>query len=307
MASLRGVYNILSTPFLPTDRLDGTSLRRLIEVNIAAGIDGITVLGVAGEAQKLTDDERRAVLKMTIETVAGRVPVIVGISRDGTLPTTEAARTAEEAGASGVMVAPPTFLQAGKVLTEHFRRVGEAVDVPIVLQDYPPSNGVVLTPRDLADLVRAVPSILTIKLEGVPTPLRIAQTLDLVGDRITIVGGLGGMYMVDELRRGSSGVMTGFAYPEVLVAAWKAWSTGDKDLATALLYRFLPLLAFEAQQGISVAIRKVALRLRGHIDHDFVRPPAAALDPRLIDDLVETISRIAINDALRTGTLRAEP
>lgn len=287
---LRGVYNILSTPFHPDGSLDEASLRRLVEATVAAGVDGITILGVAGEAQKLTDAERRRVIEVVIEAVQGRVPVFVGTSRDGTDATIAASREAEALGAAGVMVAPPTFLQPGPALTEHFRRIGEAIRIPVVLQDYPPVNGVTLSPSAMAELVEAVPAIVTIKLEDTPTPQRIGQTLKLTGDRVTIVGGLGGMYLLDELRAGASGTMTGFAYPEVLVAIWRAWNTGERERAAELYYRALPALVFEGQPKIGLAIRKETQRRRGLIAHATVRHPGPALDAGTLEALTEVLA-----------------
>jgi 4-hydroxy-tetrahydrodipicolinate synthase len=200
--------------------------------------------------------------------------------------------SAERAGAAGVMIAPPTFLQPGPGLT-HLRRIGEAISIPIVLQDYPPVNGVTMSPQAMAELVRAVPAIRTIKLEGTPTPQRTAQTLALTGDRATVVGGLGGMYLVDELRRGASGTMTGFAYPEVLVEIWRAWRAGDRGNAAELYARYLPLLVFEGQPGVGLAIRKEILR-RGLIDSAVVRHPGPRIDQGIVDDLEETLSLLDV-------------
>jgi 4-hydroxy-tetrahydrodipicolinate synthase len=141
MQSLRGVYNILSTPFGEDGSLDETSLRRLADATIAMGVDGITVLGVAGEAHKLLDDERRRVLEIVLEVNAGQVPVIVGTSREGTEATIAACREAQTAGAAGFMIAPPTFVQPGPALTAHYQRIAEATNLPIVLQDCPIVNG----------------------------------------------------------------------------------------------------------------------------------------------------------------------
>ena len=202
---------------------------------IEAGVDGITVLGVAGEAHKLDDAERLRVLRTVVEVNDGRLPIIVGTSRESTHSAVAAARAARAEGASGIMVAPPTFVQPGPALTAHVQRVGDATGLPLVLQDYPPVNGVTLSTHAIAELVHAVPQIVTIKVEDPPTPQRTAQILDFITDRVGIVGGLGGLYLLDELRCGSRGTMTGFAYPEVLVAAvrcvvtWRSGS-GGRDL-----------------------------------------------------------------------------
>lgn len=286
---LVGVYNILSTPFTDSGELDMQSLRTLTAATVDMGVDGITVLGVAGEAQKLLDDERRAVMTTVIEVVAGRIPVIVGVSRDGTTATIAACLEAQEAGAMGVMVAPPTFVQPGPGLTQHFAAIGEAIAIPMILQDFPTVNGVTMSPQQMADLVRAVPRISTIKLEDTPTPLRTAQTLALLPEHVSIVGGLGGMYLLDELRRGSSGTMTGFAYPEALIDIVRAWDDDDSERAEQIYYSFLPLLIFEGQPKLGVAIRKEILRRRGFIASNHVRRPGPVLDPGIADDLSATL------------------
>lgn len=296
MTGLRGVYNIMATPFTNEGALDEESLRRLTDATITMGVDGITVLGVAGEAQKLLDSERRRVLEIVIEVNADRVPIIVGASQNATDTTIAACTEAEEFGASGVMVAPPLYLQSGPALTEHFRRLGDAISIPIVLQDFPPSNGVTMTPADMANLVNTVPAITTIKLEDPPTPQRTSQTLALIEDpEATILGALGGIYYLDELRRGASGTMTGFAYPEALVAIWRAWDAGDRRKAAELFYRYLPLIQFEGQPKIGLAVRKEILRRRGLIATATVRHPGPRLDQGSMDDLVETIEIIGID------------
>lgn len=262
---------------------------------LETGINGVTVLGVAGEVHKLTDAERSRVLTAVIETVDGRVPVVVGTSRDGTDAAIAAAREAEDAGAAAVMVAPPAFAQAGPSLTEHYRRIGDATQLPIVLQDFPPANAVVLSLRAMADLVAAVASIVAIKLEDPPTPLRIAQTLALTEHQATLVGGLGGVYLLDELRRGASGTMTGFAFPEILAAIWQAWDSGDTHAATLISNRWLPLLAFEGQPKIGLAIRKELLRRRGFIDHATVRRPAHEVQDGIVADLDATLTALDLD------------
>jgi 4-hydroxy-tetrahydrodipicolinate synthase len=291
MKSLTGVYNILSTPFHDDGSLDDESLRRLVDATISAGVDGITILGVAGEAHKLLDAERRHIIETVLEVTAGRVPIIAGTSRDGTDATIAACQEAAAAGVAGFMIAPPSFVQPGPALTRHFEEIAGATSLPIVLQDYPPVNGVTMSPRAMAELVQAVPAIRTIKLEDVPTPQRIAQTLDLLrGSDVTIVGGIGGMYLLDELRRGSSGTMTGFAYPEVLVTICRAWSSGDRAAAMETYYRYLPLLVFEGQPKIGVAIRKEILRRRGLIACAIARQPGPRLDNAIAQDLTETLA-----------------
>ena len=163
-----------------------------------------------------------------------------------------------------------------------------------MLQDYPPVNGVTMSPRQLADLCQAVPAITTVKLEGTPTPQRTAQTLASAPKGVTVLGGLGGMYLLDELRRGASGTMTGFAFPEVLIRIWKAWKAGERLGAAEAYERHLPLLVFEGQPSIGLAIRKEILRRRGLIEHATVRHPGPRLDAGILADLDEVLGRLQL-------------
>jgi 4-hydroxy-tetrahydrodipicolinate synthase len=304
MEPVSGVYAILATPFLPDGELDETSLRRLTAATIDAGVDGITALGVAGEAHKLDDTERRRVMITVLEVNDGRLPIVVGASRESTHATVAAARMAEAAGAFGVMVAPPTFVQPGPSLTAHFKHISEATGLPIVLQDFPPVNGVTLPPRSIAELVQSVPHIIAVKVEDPPTPQRAAQIIAMIGDDVAIIGGLGGVYLLDELRCGSSGTMTGFAYPEVLVAIWRAWTRGDRAQAAAIYYRYLPLLVSEGQPKLGLGIRKEMLRRRGLIAHAVVREPGPIAEARTLEALSRTLADVDIDASLERGDLR---
>jgi 4-hydroxy-tetrahydrodipicolinate synthase len=193
-------------------------------------------------------------------------------------------------------------------LTQHFNRIADAMPLPIVLQDFPPVNGVFLSPQAMADLANAVPAIATIKLEDPPTPQRTAQTLAALAperrELVTILGGIGGMYMLDELRRGGSGTMTGFAYPEVLVKIWRAWDSGDRSAAAETYYQYLPAIIFEGQPKLGVAVRKEILRRRGLIDHATVRQPGPRLDDGSAADLTETLAATAIDAAFPAFALQ---
>lgn len=285
MAGLEGIYVIVATPFDERGRLDEESFATLLDKTVRAGVQGITILGVAGEAQRLSDAERERLTATAMRAIGGRIPVVVGVSHDGTDVTIERTQAAKAVGAAGVMIAPPTLIKVGKGLVEHFRRIGAEGGLPIVLQDFPPVNGVSMSPQFMAELVAAVPEIATIKLEDAPTAARMRQTKALTGDRVTYQGGVSGVYMLDELRAGSSGQMTGFPYPEILVDIWRSFAAGDEAKAADLYYRYLPLMLLDGQSGTGVAARKEILVRRGWIRTATVRQPGAALDARAKADL----------------------
>ncbi|HEX8210817.1 MAG TPA: dihydrodipicolinate synthase family protein [Longimicrobium sp.] len=293
---LSGIYSIIITPFDERGRVDEGSLRRLLDSTIETGVDGVTVLGVAGEAPKLSTDERALIVSVALDVARGRVPVVVGTSSMQLDVTVAASVAAEAAGAASVMIAPPRGIQGGSPLVDCFRRVADAIGISIVLQDYPEASGVHLTPAEMAELLRAVPQICTIKLESVPTPWRIHQTRELLDEGRTILGGMGGVYFLDELRRGASGTMTGFAYPEILLEILRSWNAHDRAGAAAVYAKYLPLLVFEGQPKIGLAIRKEILRQRGLIDFASLRQPAMEMDVVLLDDLADVLTLTDVRD-----------
>jgi 4-hydroxy-tetrahydrodipicolinate synthase len=212
--------------------------------------------------------------------VAGRVPVVVGATAEGLSTCLEYARQAKTAGAAAVMVSPPRMPKLNsEAVVRHYRALAEQVDVEVVVQDYPPVCGFAMEPALLARIAREVPRARTIKLEDPPTPFKTARILEAAeGVPVQILGGLGGVFLLEELMAGAAGAMTGFAYPEMLVAIVTAFRNGEADRAADLFYRYVPLMRFEFQEGIGMAIRKEVLRRRGVLEDAGIRPPGSALD-----------------------------
>jgi len=280
MAALEGVYSVLPTPFTAGDEVDHDSLRRVVDLYLSAGINGVTALGVTSEVGRLSDRERDAVLDTILTRVAGRVPVVAGTTAEGTKLCLDRSRAARSAGAAAVMVSPPRMPKIhSDGVAKHFVALADAVDLPIVVQDYPPISGYAMEPDLLVRIAREVPSARTIKLEDAPTPFKTARILERAGGLpLQIFGGLGGLYLLEELSAGATGAMTGFAYPEILVEIVGHFRAGRREEAAEAFYRTVALMRFEFQEGIGMAIRKEMLRRRGAIAHPAVRPPAAGLD-----------------------------
>lgn len=280
MTAFGGVFSVLPTPFTPGDEVDYDSLRRVIDLYLGAGVDGMTALGVTSEAARLSERERAEVLATVVSRVAGRVPVVVGATAEGTTLCLERCRAARAAGASAVMVSPPRMPKINSDAVErHFATLAQAVDLPIVVQDYPPVSGYAMEAALLVRIAREIPAARTIKLEDAPTPYKTARILEKAeGLELRIFGGLGGVYLLEELLAGAAGAMTGFAYPEILVEVVRLFRGGKRDEAADVFYRNVALMRFEFQEGIGMAIRKEVLRRRGAIAHAAVRAPAAPLD-----------------------------
>lgn len=287
-----GVHWMLATPFGEDEELDLDSIGNLMEKARQSGCEGVVALGVTGEAARLTDAERRAVAKEVIANANG-LPVTLGTTAAGTSAAIAYSREAQELGAAAVMVsAPPLGKPNPDSLFTHYRRIAGAVNLPLVVQDYPQTSGVHMAPAFIARLASEIPGVHYLKLEDPPTPTKITAIRRLAGDELAIFGGLGGVYLLDELARGSAGAMTGFAYPEVLVSICRHMAEGDRKEAEAVFYRHLPLLLFEFQEGIGVGIRKYALQQRGLIANARVRHPGPQITGetrREFHQLVETV------------------
>ena len=291
---LQGVYNITPTPFHADGSLDLPSLATLTEFTIARGVDGLTILGVMGEADKLTDAERDVVIAETVRAARGRVPICVGTTHAGTDACVSQSRRARQLGAQAVMVAPPRLARpTDAALLRHYRAVAEAIDIPVVVQDHPTSSGVVMTVELLARLGAESERLCFVKLEDEPSPPKIAELL-AAKPSLRVFGGLGGMMFLEELRRGAIGTMTGFGFPEILVEIHRAFRGGAPGKATELFDRYCPLIRFENQPRINLALRKHIYALRGAMASPHARFPAAELDAGTISDLRDLVARLGL-------------
>lgn len=283
-----GVHCVMATPFLPDESLDEASLDTLLDYLVTSGADGALILGVLGEADRLSDHERERVIARCVEHAGDRLQISVGVTANSTFATKERARAAEKAGAAAVMVSPPPGSSAGPALREHFRRIADGLQIPFIVQDHPTSSGVRMPVDFIAGLVEFLPPASIVKAEEPPTAPKIAAILKAT-QAYQILGGLGGVSLYQELEAGSHGTMTGFALPEILVGIVSAFHAGEKEKARRLFEEALPIMVFEAQPGAGVALRKELLKRRGAIAHATVRQPAPlpdALSLRLLDDLL---------------------
>lgn len=296
---MHGVYSVLPTPFVESTDIDFTSLAKVVDLALGAGVDGLTILGVTSEVNRFTEAERDRVTDAILTQVAGRVPVVVGTSAEGLRTCVEFTKRAKAAGAARVMISPPRLPKLNSdTVARHYAVVADAVDIPIVVQDYPPLSGYAMEPALLARIARDVPSARTIKLEDPPTPVKTARIIEAAGGlELSIFGGLGGVFLLEELLAGSAGAMTGFAYPEVLVQIVRLFREGRVDEAAELFYRFVPLMRFEFQEGIGMAIRKEVLKRRGAIACTVTRAPGGACDAQTLAALDRLLRWTAAQEA----------
>ena len=281
-ADAAGVFVIAVTPFHPDGRIDMESCDRMVDFYLEAGATGLTVLGMMGEAPKLTVEESRDVVARILKRVSGRVPVVVGVSAPGFAQIGALTKMVMDLGAAAVMVAPPGALRTDDQIVTYFTQVAELIgDVPFVLQDFPLVTGVQIAPKVIARIVNDLPTCICLKHEDWPGLDKIG-TLRAEGTltrRISILCGNGGLFLPEEMARGADGAMTGFAYPEMMVQVVQHMTGGGADRARDLFDAYLPLARFEQQPGLGLAVRKYTLAKRGIIAHDALRKPAAGLSP----------------------------
>ncbi len=290
--AFRGVFPILVTPFLQDEGLDLESMGKVVRFMRQAGMDGVTILGVLGEANRLTDAEREQVIRTTI-AAADTMPVVVGTSHFGTTACVALCQMAQNLGAAAVMITPhhePTPSDA-KVM-KHFETIAQNMSLPIVLQDHPTSSRVFMPIELLVHLVNEIPSIQCIKEEHPPTPQKATALLKALPKErgITLLQGLGALYGMFDLEAGCHGFMTGFAIPEVLKAMTNTMVVGNPEGAWAIFKQYLPLIVYEQQPGL--AIRKEIYRLRGLIESNCVRAPGATINPSTAGQLQQLLQRV---------------
>jgi 4-hydroxy-tetrahydrodipicolinate synthase len=302
-----GVYAIAVTPFDPAGSVDRASVDRMMDFYIGCGVTGLTILGVMGEAPKLDGEEALALTRQVVAK-AGALPIIVGVSAPGFAAMRALARGAMDIGAAGVMIAPPSNLRTDEQIVGYYRQAVAAIgeDIPFVVQDYPLTFQVVMTPKVIREIVRELPSCVMLKHEDWPGLEKISALRSFQADGsmrpISILCGNGGLFLDFEMERGADGAMTGYAFPDMLVDVVRLSRNGERQKAHDLFDAHLPLVRYEQQAGVGLAVRKYVLQKRGAIAFDSQRAPAAGLSPRAkaeVDFLLERLARIDARAASR--------
>ena len=296
----KGVYAIATTPFLPDGSLDHPSIDRLTDFYQDSGCSGITILGIMGEAPKLEPSESRDIIRQVVGR--SRVPVIVGVSAPGFAAMRSLARDAMEMGAAGVMIAPTPSLRTDEQIIGYFAQAVETVgtDVPFVLQDYPLTLSVVMSAGVVARIINDNPSCLMLKHEDWPGLEKISKlrAMQAKGELrpVSILCGNGGMFLDFEPERGADGAMTGYGFPDMLVELIELHAAGKRDEAHDLFDAHLPLIRYEQQLGVGLAVRKHVLMKRGVIASDTQRKPGTSLSPTARTEVDYLLSRLARRD-----------
>jgi 4-hydroxy-tetrahydrodipicolinate synthase len=285
----------MPTPFDEKGKIDAGSIPPLVDLAIKSGCQGIVCLGVTGEANRLTDNERRTVAETVIREAKSRLPVTIGTSATGTEIAVQRSLEAADSGASAVMISPvPVAKQNLEAIFTFYQTVASAINVPIVAQDYPRESNVFMSAPFIARMFREIDKVKYLKLEDPPTPPKVTAINNLTGGGLGIFGGLGGTFLYEELKRGACGTMTGFAYPEVLVNIYSLMIKGDTEKAGQIFYRYLPIIRYEFQEGIGVSIRKEVLKRRGLIRYANVRQPNPQIDEVTRKELYQLLDTLEL-------------
>lgn len=289
----KGVYIISVTPFTDSGVLDLESTDRMVDFYLDKGVTGFTLLGMMGEAPKLTMAESRSFVQRVLKRLNGKVPVVVGASSPGFASMAELTKAVMDDGAAGVMIAPPGTLKTDDQIAAYYENAVEAIgaSVPFVVQDFPQSTNVHMTAGVIARIIKALPSCVMLKHEDWPGLAKLSA-LRAMKDlrRVSILVGNGGVFLPEEMERGADGAMTGFAYPEMMVDVVAAYQQGKPDRARDIFDAYLPLARYEQQPGPGLAIRKYVLQKRGVIASAALRKPGPKLSAA---DIAETEKMIA--------------
>lgn len=293
-----GTFAIAPTPFFGDGRIDYESIDKLTDFYGEVGCNGVTVLGILGEAPKLEGEESVQVATRFIKRNP-KLQIIVGVSAPGFASMRSLAQASMDAGAAAVMIAPPPHLRTDDQITAYFKQAAEAIgeDIPWVLQDYPLTLTVVMTPAVIRKIVMDSKSCVMLKHEDWPglakiTALRKAEAAG--GRRISILCGNGGLFLPEEMGRGADGAMTGFAYPEMLAQVVGLCAAGQAERAQDIFDAHLPLVRYEQQPGAGLAVRKYVLAKRGAIASEAQRNPGANLPAEARAEVDRMIARLEI-------------
>ncbi len=304
--SASGVYIISATPFTESGELDLESADRLVDFYLEKGVAGLTLLGMMGEAQKMSPDESETFVRRVLRRVDERLPVVVGVSNPGLDNLVWLSKLSMDNGAAGVMVAPLGGLGTEQKVYDYFLQVFGALgpEVPVCYQDYPLVTRTEASVPLFRSMVDSFDQLVMLKHEECPGLSKVSAVRDASDDgmrRVSILCGNGGLYLPQELARGADGAMTGFAYPEMLVEVVALHHAGETDHAEDLFDAYLPLVRHEQQPGFGLALRKEALHRRGVIASPKVRAPGPTLNSTDRDELTRLISRVETNvEAVRS-------
>jgi len=301
---LEGVYPILATPFTDKGEVDEPSLRELVRFLLHAKVDGIALFGMASEMYTLLEDEKTRIAEIVADEVKGRVPLVFGSGHTGLEAAVHMSKKAEKAGADALMVLPPYMAKPDSTrLYEYFAAIAKAVDIPIMIQDAPLASGVNIPSALMVRLSKQFENIRYVKVEAPPTTIKMTEVLEQSEGRLTVFGGMNGLYFYEELKRGAAGTMPACEFPEVCVKIYQAFKAGDLETARTTFYQYLPFVRIGTLPGYAMSVHKEVLKAGGVIRSAFVRNPNAPINDAIRDEVMDTLKGLDLL-ALRWNKVR---
>ena len=297
----QGVFVIAPTPFHADGRIDDSSIDRMTDFFLKAGVTGMTVLGQLGEAPKMAHDESVSIVKRVV-ALSGKLPIVVGVSAPGFAAMRALTQDVMALGAAGVMIAPPNTLRTDDSIVQYYAQASEAIgrDVPFVIQDYPLTFSVQMSPGVIRRIVMDNPACAVLKHEDWPGLEKISTLRGYERDgsmrHISILTGNNALFLDYEMERGADGANTGYCFPDMLCDVVRLHSSGQKDEAKDLFDAHLPLIRYEQQPGVGLAVRKYVMMKRGLLASAAQRKPAAPMSKATQGEVDQLLRRLARHD-----------
>jgi 4-hydroxy-tetrahydrodipicolinate synthase len=296
MDRIEGIHYMLPTPFDDNEKLDLIPLAGMVELSIQDGCRGVVCLGVTGEANRLNDNERELVIKEVVKAAKDRLSITVGTSGNGTHLAVERSKLAQDLGATACMVAPAPMPKPNlQKVYEYYSAVAGVLKIPLVVQDFPKVTGVHMPAEFIIKLSKDFEVAEYLKLEDPPTPQKITALKKLPGsERLKIFGGLGGLFLYEELIRGGCGAMSGFAYQNIFVEIYNLIKIGNKIKAADLFYKYLPIIRYQFSEGLLISLRKEIMKRRGLMTSTKMRHPGPEADDVTKQELFELLNFLGL-------------
>ncbi len=296
MGILEGIHYMIPTPFDDKERLDIDSIPAMVELSVEDGCKGVVCLGVTGEANRLNDSERKTIVEAVVKAANNRLTVTVGTSGTGTQLAVERSKEAQDLGATAVMVAPAPMPKPNPdKVYQYYEAIVSNINIPLVVQDFPKVTGVHMSAEFIMKLVNDFEIVKYLKLEDPPTPQKVTVLKNLPGgEKLGIFGGLGGLFLYEELIRGGCGAMSGFAYQNIFVDMYNFVQEGKKEKAADIFYKYLPIIRYQFTEGLLISLRKEIMKRRGLMTCTKMRHPGPEADDVTRQELFELIDRLGL-------------
>ncbi|MCY4465041.1 MAG: dihydrodipicolinate synthase family protein [Chloroflexi bacterium] len=300
---LGGIIPILFTPFDAQGQIDAEGLRRILRFELDGGVHGIGINGFASEAYKMSDAERQQTVEIVAAELTKALPLVIGIAPNSRSTAIKQARHYAQYRPAALMALPPATMDNGeRALVEHYVALGQASDVPIMLQQaphIPQYRHTELPAESLAEIARRAPTVRYFKLEGPGSAAKMRELAPMLPADARMFGGGGGITVLSELENGAAGLIPGVGFNEIFLAAWDKWQAGDRAGAGDIIADGQALVQAVSGGGheMSLHLRKQLMLRHGAIDCAHVRQPTVPFDADNLPDFFESVDALDLRVA----------